>query len=169
MDIRMYDSLPPQVEDQIWDMRDEALGLLATDAKQAEHKLAEAWSLIPDPKFNWGIAGVTLHDYTAVLNLNGRMELAASLLTEEITDLEASGHKIIDANPYIRLAETALLQGDANQAIACLKKAYAIGKIRGLQGEPKLYREIALGKMSGEQEIMDQFAALDIYAPLRQP
>lgn len=109
---------------------------------------------------------VTLHQYVQILNYNGHTQRSVELLNEEILDLEGSGYRIIHAEPYIQMAETLLHQSKPVLAHEYLQKAYSIGSARAFRDQPKLYLKMAKSKALDEQDILLQFAALDVNAKL---
>lgn len=166
MNIRMYHDLEAQLEEEIWALGEEAAHILPLDSNLAEEKAQKAWDLIPEPKHTWGITGVTLHQYVQILNYNGHTQRSVELLNEEILDLEGAGYRIIHAEPYIQMAETLLHQSNPVLAHEYLQKAYLIGSARAFRDQPKLYQEMAKSKSLDEQDILLQFAALDVNAKL---
>ncbi|WP_316243485.1 hypothetical protein [Paenibacillus polymyxa] len=166
MNIRMYHDLEAQLEEEIWALGEEAAHILPLDSNLAEEKAQRAWDLIPEPKHTWGITGVTLHQYVQILNYNGHTQRSVELLNGEIIDLEGSGYRIIHAEPYIQMAETLLLQSKPGLVHKYLKKAYSIGGARAFRDQPKLYLEMAKSKALDEQDVLLQFAALDVNAKL---
>ncbi|WP_339201743.1 hypothetical protein MKY24_08070 [Paenibacillus sp. FSL P2-0322] len=165
MNIRMYHDLEAQLEEEIWALGEEAAHILPLDSNLAEEKAQKAWDLIPEPKHTWGITGVTLHQYVQILNYNGHTQRSVELLNEEILDLEGAGY-LIHAEPYIQMAETLLHQSKPGLAHKYLKKAYSIGGARAFRDQPKLYLEMAKSKALDEQDVLLQFAALDVNAKL---
>ncbi|URJ46304.1 hypothetical protein MF628_000827 [Paenibacillus polymyxa] len=166
MNIRMYHDLEAQLEEEIWAFGEEAAHILPLDSNLAEEKAQRAWDLIPEPKHTWGITGVTLHHYVQILNYNGHTQRSVELLNGEILDLEGAGYRIIHAEPYIQMAQTLLHQSKPVLAHEYLKKAYSIGSARAFRDQPKLYLKMAKSKALDEQDILLQFAALDVNAKL---
>ncbi|MFK4439503.1 hypothetical protein [Paenibacillus sp. RC21] len=162
MNIRMYHDFDLQLEEAIWELGEEAAGILPLDSKMAEEKAQKAWDLIPEPKHKWGITSLTLHQYVQILNYNGQTQRSAELLNEEIVDMEITGYRIVDTNPYILMAETLLLQGKTLEAHDYLKKAYSIGSARAFRDQPKLYLKIAKSKALDEKEVLFQFSGLNV-------
>ncbi|MEK3851319.1 hypothetical protein MKX59_19960 [Paenibacillus sp. FSL R7-0340] len=80
--------------------------------------------------------------------------------------MEGSGYRIIHAEPYIQMAETLLHQSKLVLAHEYLQKAYSIGSARAFRDQPKLYLKMAKSKALDEQDILLQFAALDVNAKL---
>lgn len=78
--------------------------------------------------------------------------------------MEGTGYRIIHAEPYIQMAETLLHQSKPVLAHEYLQKAYSIGRARAFRDQPELYLEIAKSKALDEQDILLQFAALDVNA-----
>ncbi|WP_237166216.1 hypothetical protein [Paenibacillus polymyxa] len=107
-----------------------------------------------------------MHQYVQILNYNGHTQRSVELLNEEILDLEGTGYRIIHAEPYIQMAETLLHQSNPVLAHEYLQKAYLIGSARAFRDQPKLYQEMAKSKSLDEQDILLQFAALDVNAKL---
>ncbi|WP_431089713.1 hypothetical protein [Paenibacillus sp. 8b26] len=79
MNIRMYHDLDLQLEEAIWELGEEAAGIISLDSKMAEEKAQKAWDLIPQ-----------------ILNFNGQTQRSTELLNEEIVDLEIAKSKVLD-------------------------------------------------------------------------
>lgn len=62
MEFRKYKQLDSEIEDIVWELRNKAFEILNSDNVRAENIINKAWDIIPEPKFDWGSARVTLHD-----------------------------------------------------------------------------------------------------------
>ncbi len=162
MEFRKYKQLDSEIEDTVWELRNKAFEILNSDNVQAENIIKKAWNIIPEPKFDWGSARVTLHDYVKILNFNSKIDYSITLLDEEIKDLGSAGFKVIDTSPYILIAETYLHKSNVIKAQEYFGKAYIIGKARGFQGYPELYLDLVNAKAIDENDTIKKFNQLEI-------
>jgi tetratricopeptide (TPR) repeat protein len=147
MSIRKYHDLPSKTEDRIWELLDD-------DSIEAAK---QAWDLIPEPKFKWGMAHMTLYNYTNTLNVNSKHSEAFTLLDTCIKDLEATGDDIIDGDAYINMGETLLYLDNVEDAKKYFESAYKIGTKRAFSERPKLYLEMAKAKSINNDAVKKEF------------
>lgn len=158
-EIRMAQALPTSLENEVFDLRDEALAFLdENQIDQALVKITKAWELLPESKFNTSCSYLILCDLAGMLNQAGKHQEAKAILEAWIHDLKTSGYKIYETIPFILLGETFLYLKESELAIAAFKEAvhYGAGK-RDFIEYLDLYFEIAKGKVTDLEEIQRLF------------
>ena len=167
-EIRQATPLSQELEDVIFNMRDEALGFLAEkNYAESESKIKEVWSLIPEPKFNTSCSDMVLDALIEILTVVGKHEESKAILADWITDLETSGYKIIEPTPYILSGANCLYRDDIDGAKEQFYKAVKHGATkRDFSDQPALYFDIAKKKIVDHAEIRALFLETVATRPL---
>lgn len=159
-EIRQAHSLPTALENQIFELQDQAWeSLEAHNVEDALSKIKEAWNLLPEPKFNTSCSHIILCDLIPFLNVSGNHQEAKSILQDWIADLVHSGYKIYETTPFVLLGETNLYLSEVNEAVKAFQEAVKYGATkRDFSDKPSFYFDIAKNKLTEEAQILQLFA-----------
>lgn len=166
-EIRQAIALSPELEDSIFNLRDQAYTLLQkNDLHKAEAAIQEAWNLLPEPKFNTSCSYIILTSLYPILIRKGKYEAAKLVLTDWITDLETCGYRIFETTPYILLGEIHLHLDEIEDTKQQFYKAVKLGASkRDFAEKPAFYFEIAKKKIMDNNEIKSLFEKQTLAPP----
>lgn len=158
-DIRVAVGIPGELENEIFDLTDEAAELLEEGkAEAASEKIQLAWGKLPEPKYNTPVSHMVLCELIPLLNATGKYEEALQAVKDWILDLETCGYKIYHTIPYILHGETLLFLGNPDLAKEAFYQAVKYGATkRDFNDKPAFYFDIAKKKLTVNEEIMELF------------
>ena len=102
----------------------------------------KAWSLIPEPKYDWDISMISLFRITKIFRDAGLYQEALDW-AEQIANCEPSPG---DSGPLILKGSIYLEWGNEAEAKKFFELAYKVGGKRGFQGEDPRYLKILKSK-----------------------
>lgn len=158
-DIRVADSISNELENEIFDLADEASELLENGKTEASlGKIRLAWEKLPESKYNTPVSHMILSELIPVLNATGKYEEAVQVAKDWIRDLETCGYKIYHTIPYILHGETLLFLGQPDLAKEAFYQAIKYGATkRDFNDTPAFYFDIAKKKLNDNEEILKLF------------
>lgn len=158
-DIRVADSIPDELENEIFDLADEAAELLEEGKIEASlGKIRLAWEKLPESKYNTPVSHMILCELIPLLNAAGKYEDALQEVKEWILDLETCGYRIYHTIPYVLHGETLLFLGQPDLAKQAFYQAIKYGATkRDFSDKPAFYFDIAKKKLTDNEEILRLF------------
>ena len=158
-DIRVAMSIPDELENEVFDLMDEASELLDEGKTEASlEKIRLAWGQLTESRYNTSVSHMVLSELIPVLNATGKHEEALQEVKGWILDLETCGYKIYHTTPYVLQGETLLFLGKPDLAKEAFYQAIKYGATkRDFNDKPAFYFDIAKKKLNDNEEILNLF------------
>ncbi len=167
-EIRQAVSLQSELENYIFDLHSKSLAFLENNQfEEAEMTIKEAWTVLPEPKFNTSCTHIVLCSLIEILTINGNYIEAKTILANWINDIETCGYKINETTPFILSGENFLYLHEIEKAKEQFYKALTFGATkRDFENKPSLYIDIAHKKIIDDNDIVLRFTNEVLHKPV---
>lgn len=160
-EIRQAVPLNTALENLTFTMQGESFTYLQNGRKdEAVNRIKEAWSLLPEPKFNTSCSDSILRQLIETLAQVGRYGEARPILDQWIDDIENCGYPVFETTPFILSAENHLYAKEFEKAKAAFYRAMKYGATkRAFSDRRSFYFDIAVKRITDHCQIAALFEA----------